>query len=288
MNQTDRTRRCFTFRIRLLILLTQVVGCSLICGQTSEQLDAVYGALEKIHRSVPLGNDAIVQEVVMDLTSKFGREDASRLICRVARERALDVTQLYIARRVGNSLQPEFSNSVFRALEDNADPLAAGRLLLLLRMAPPEDAKGVALWLSDNRPAEELTRRARQERGARALRVCDIAFNVLQEILATDKSAITGQLLFRSSSIAEREALIAPLRGLSSYPPKPNSPNEVVQETPPKTTDAEQSGGAASIPTSSAPELLALPVNRRTLVWWSLFTVAALALVGLLLWKRRA
>ena len=242
--------------------------------------------LEHILNSVPFGNDATVQEVVTNLTSKYGRETASKILCSVVRERAFDVDQLYAARLIGNAIQPEFSRAVFQALQDTGYSLAVARLLNLLREAPPEDAKGIVFWLSDERPAEELTSRDREMRGAVAYRVCDIAYNVLQEIQATDKSNI--QVLNRSVSIAKREALIAPIRGQSSYPPKPNSANEITPKTGSTTPKTEQSGEASSALTPPAAQLPAVSADRREFVRWWFFSVAAIAVVGFFIWKRRA
>ena len=285
-HQMKPAHQCFALRICLITLLAHVVGYLQLYGQTSEHIDAMNASLDQILRSVPFGNDATVQQVVLNLTSKYGRETASKMICSVVRDRAVNVDELYAARLVGNSFQPEFSRAVFQALHDTGYSLAVARLLTLLRDAPPEDAKGIALWLSDARPAEDLTRRGREVRGA-PFRVCDIAYNVLQEIQATDKSQI--QLITHSLSIAQREALIAPIREQSSDPSKPNSANEAAPKggfTTPKTVrnGVELNGTSNPVP----KEIASLPLSRfNGWLWWASILIIFAAAAGWLLLRSK-
>ena len=236
---------------------------------------------------MPVGVKKTALQVAADVASKYGRETAAKIVSVVARERALNVDLLYAARLVGNALQPEFSRAVFQTLEETGYSLAAGRVLSLLRNAPPEDAKGVARWLSDTRPGKERPPIGREFHGT-PYRVCDIAYNVLLEIQTTDKSSDI-QLILPSQNIAEREAIIAPIRG--QYPQKPNSANDAIQNADvrtPKTVTKAVLRIAPSNPVATGTTSLTLSNSNGWLLWASVSSfVAAAAIVLFVRWRRK-
>ncbi len=166
------------------------------------------------------------------LVTAHGKQGAAMTLVTYASVNPLTVDQLYSIRKVGAELQPEFGSAVLDTLQSNNQPFARGRLLNLLRDATVKDALVIAELLSDVRPAEELSKLAKAD-GATPFRVCDVAYNVLQEVRAADKS--TTKLLARSSSIEERDELVASVREQTPQP------------------DANQKPPIPQLPTSAPP-----------------------------------
>jgi hypothetical protein len=133
-----------------------------------------------------------------------------------------------LLRRFGARIEPEFSLSVLSKIEASDAPATKGRLLYLLRDTEPKQIDAVEKWLADPRPAEELTKRAAAN-GAVPFRVCDIAYNVLQEVRASDKATV--QLLTRSETLDARDHRIAQTRKQPAAPENPE-PSEAVETSP--------------------------------------------------------
>lgn len=209
--------------------LIHCVACVQSSGQTSEQMDAMQATLDKFlhtHRK-PTEPDTIAEDFAADVTARYGRDGAARLIALVARDRVRYIgSELYAARMVGRELEPEFTRAVFQTLDEARFSLEVGRLLILLRDARPEDAQGIAQWLSDTRPGDEpdLKNPKVREGGGTPYRVCDIACNVMNEIQVADRSRGSWPIS-RRTSIAEREEIIVPLR--AQYPQRTLSAQEV-------------------------------------------------------------
>ena len=149
-----------------------------------------------------------------------------------------------------------------------------------MRDAAPKDASAIAKLLSDVRPAEELSKLAIAE-GSIPFRVCDVAYNVLQEVRAADKSAT--KLLVRSSSIEERDELVAPSREQApqsnATPPPPLTPQLRTPSAPVPT--------ATSTPVAKVGESPLLVVERKSPVWPWLVGILALVVIVALVFKRR-
>lgn len=119
-----------------------------------------------------------------------------------------------LIRTLGMPLEPEFTQVVLKRLAQAENPEARGALLHLLRDARPEAVKAILPLLADRRPAEDLaalSQKAPKLReavasGAVAFRVCDVAFNVVQEIRKNDKGGESR--LTRSQSLEARDAMI--------------------------------------------------------------------------------
>ena len=194
-----------------------------------------------------------------------------------------DTSQIGIVRNIGKKIGSEFISAVLDTLQINDQPFAKGRLLNLLRDAAPKDASVIAKLLSDGRPAEELSKLATAE-GSVPFRVCDVAYNVLQEVGAADKT--TTKLLVRSSSIEERDELVAPIREQTPRPnatPLPPDPQPPTPATPVPTTAPAPPPPSPTVAESPAPV-----VERESPVWpWLVGILTLLAIVAFVL-KRRA
>lgn len=269
-------------RICLIALLSNCVTCLQLFGQTGEQIDGMQATLEKfLHtHAKPTEPDTIVQQFAADITSTYGRAGAAKIISAVVRERVLYSSQLSAARKIGNELEPEFSRAVFQTLEETGYSLAVGRLLYLLRRAPPEYAQAVARWLSDTRPGDEpdiRNAKASQSHGT-PYRVCDIAYNVMTEIQATDKSSVV--ILSHLIGIAEREAIIAPVRAL--YPQRRGSSSDTAPKadsSPTKDGHTGALGLSESKAKPAAADASELPGSCPTnwQLWASIAAMLALA-----------
>jgi len=226
--------------------------------------------------------DKLAAAWAASLVTAHSKQGAAMTLVAYASVNPLTVDQLYSIRKVGTELQPEFGSAVLDTLQSNNEPFARGRLLNLLRDATPKDTSVIAKLLSDVRPAEELSKLATAD-GATPFRVCDVAYNVLQEVRAADKS--TTKLLVRSSSIEERDELVAPVREQTPQPdpnPKPPAPLPPTPSTPVPTATPAPSAPAPLVVESPAPV-----VEHKPPVWPWLVGIVALTVIALLVWKRR-
>jgi hypothetical protein len=187
------------------------------------------------------------------------RTVATALAAIIADKPAL-IDHANLIRTIGKRVEPEFTQSVLAKIEVTADPLARGGLLQLLRGAPPNTAASIEKWLSDTRPGEDLVEQSKRApklreaiaNGAVAFRVCDIVFNVMEELRATnDPGAIR---LTRSQSIEARDGHIRRARGttpdatpdevkhqpLPSIMPPPTQLPKHPSEAKPTTLDGSQ------------------------------------------------
>lgn len=149
------------------------------------------------------------------------RTAATALASIIADKPAL-VEHASLIRTIGKRVEPEFTQSVLKKIEATGEPLVRGGLLQLLRGSPPNTAAEIEKWLSDERPGEDLVEQSKRApklreamaNGAVAFRVCDIVFNVMQELSAASEPK--APRLARSQSIEERDALIAERFGSDS------------------------------------------------------------------------
>jgi hypothetical protein len=212
-----------------------------------------------------------------------GRDGAATALVRYVSEYPANTSQIGIVRNIGNKIEPEFTTAVLTNMRETTPPLVTGRLLHLLRNATPTYVTAIAKFLSDIRPAEELSKLATAD-GATPFRVCDVAYNVLQEVRAADKS--TTKLLVRSSSIEERDELVAPVREQTAQPdenPKPPAPLPPTASTPVPMVTPLPPASVAMV--AEAPAVVA---ESQTPLWPWLFGIATLAVIVLLVLKRRA
>lgn len=117
-------------------------------------------------------------------------------------------------RRFGKQVQPEFTEAVLNEINRTENPLTRGDLLQLLRTSSPDCLPSLAAWLHDPRPAEDLQEKSKRNPkireaiadGAIPFRVCDVTFNVMQEIQSPQDPKT--QRLTRSQSLESRDAQI--------------------------------------------------------------------------------
>lgn len=206
------------------------------------------------------------------LLLSLNKNDAAMSLVRCVTENSLNIDQLGVVRKIGFHLQPDFAEVVLKTLEQDQRPLAKGRLILLLRSTPLDKAAALENQLADKRQGEALSERTMAENGATPYRVCDIAFNVLQELRKTE--ANTPPSLVRSMSFEDRDQFITEAHGQQS------SSNDAVKQTAPAPKKAPEAKPTISTPseepTSSTP--------------WSIIVVLIVAGCGLLwlLLKRRS
>jgi len=211
-----------------------------------------------------------------------GRDGAATALVRYVYEYPANTSQIGIVRNIGNKIEPEFTTAVLTNMRETTPPLVTGRLLHLLRNATPTYVTAIAKFLSDIRPAEELSKLATAD-GATPFRVCDVAYNVLQEVRAADKS--TTKLLVRSSSIEERDERVARVR---EQTPRPDAnPMAPVPQLPKPSTPVPTATPAPSAPAPLVVESPAPVVEHKPPVWPWLVGIVALTVIALLVWKRR-
>jgi hypothetical protein len=89
------------------------------------------------------------------------------------------------------------------------DPFVLGRLILLFRNMPPEQtAAALVPYLEDRRVSEKLTGEA-VGGGVDPYRVCDVAYNVIQETRLKNPRDLNGMV--HDENIADRDRDIATL-----------------------------------------------------------------------------
>jgi hypothetical protein len=194
------------------------------------------------------------------------------VIAELAHSRPIDINGLYALRMIGSHARSEFETAVTSRLKGNQDPVALGRLALLLRNAKPPLDVSLLHLLNDKRAAETLDGddMGKRAHGGSPFRVCDIAYNVIQEIRASNES------VDRSSPPDVRDSSIANLRPPTNGPDDLSSKGqtatslEVLQPPAPKVSEAKPT------PTSSQSE------KPGSSTPWSIIVVLILAASGLL------
>lgn len=224
--------------------------------------------------------------------SKSDRVATATTLATIVAENPEFKTYDRLIRMLGRRVEPEFTRSVLAKIESASDPLARGGLLHLLREATPATADAIANWLSDTRPGEDLVEESKKlpklresmANGAVAFRVCDIAFNVMQEVRATNGAR--ARKLTRSQSIEARDGHITQARGGWATP---DATPDVVKSQPlptnvppPSQLPKQPSEAKPTLPTPSEEPASSTP--------WSIIVVLLVA-AGCLLWlllKRRS
>lgn len=213
------------------------------------------------------------------------RASAQSLAGIIADKPAL-IDHANLIRTIGKRVEPEFTQSVLAKIEATADPLARGGLLQLLRDAPPNIAPSIEKWLSDTRLGEDLVEQSKRApklreaiaNGAVAFRVCDIAFNVMQEVVAANDAG--APRLTRSQSIVARDGLIRQTTG--EAPDQVTSKPLTTVEQPPPTQTPKQASAAKQTTLSPSEE----PISSTPWGIIVVLIVGALVLLWLLV-KRR-
>jgi|688.fasta_scaffold188782_2 hypothetical protein len=209
------------------------------------------------------------------------RTVATALAAIIADKPAL-IDHANLIRTIGKRVEPEFTQSVLAKIEVTADPLARGGLLQLLRGAPPNTAASIEKWLSDTRPGEDLVEQSKRApklreaiaNGAVAFRVCDIVFNVMEELRATnDPGAIR---LTRSQSIEARDGHIRRARGTTPDATPDEVKHQPLPSIMPPPTQLPKHPSEAK-PTTSTPS--GEPASSMP---WSIIVVLIVAAIGLL------
>jgi hypothetical protein len=222
-----------------------------------------------------------------------GREQSASDLVGITADGGLLSDHARLIRLLGKRIDPEFTNVVLKTISSTNDPLARGGLLQLLREADPNTAASLEKWLSDERPGEDLVEQSKRApklreaiaNGAVAFRVCDIVFNVMQELRGpNDPSALR---LTRSQSIEARDEIIRQVRGTTPDATPDATPDEVRPQplptiVPQPTRSARQPSETKSTSSTQGAE----PTSSTP---WSIIVVLIVAACGLLwlLLKRR-
>lgn len=231
---------------------------------------------------------AEVEKFADEWAAAQGREDGASFLSALAAEDPAVSEHAALIRVFGKRIEPEFSQSVLGRISSTDRSVTRGGLLQLLRDTKPENAPLIAKFLTDERPGEDLEERSKTTpkvresiaSGAVPFRVCDIAFNLLQEITATDRTKV--RLLSRSESIEARNERIDGLLGADA-PARP----KIVDQQSSQTAPAEQfHNKKAEVPAATTPES---PDSPTTGMSWGMVAIALVAIVSLLAWwlKRR-
>lgn len=226
--------------------------------------------------------DEFASEWSERLLHSLGRSDAALSLVRCATDNALNVDQLGVVRQIGSHLQPDFADVVLKALERDQRAFAKGRLISLLRRTPLEQVTALGSHLSDRREGEELSKRSIGN-GATPFRVCDIAFNVLQELRKTEGN--TPPSLVRSMSFEDRDLFITEAYGQQS------SSNDAAKQTAPAPKQLPVVQPPAPKKAPEAKPTVPTPGEKPTSSTpWSIIAVMIVAAIGLLwlLLKRRS
>ncbi len=234
--------------------------------------------------SPPFPDESERKKTAEELAARHGRKEAATILAAFVNSHPVDANQLYAARELGRHLQPEFDSAVLSQIQASTDPSGIGRQLFLLRTS--NDLKilpAIAGLLIDKRIGETMPAEW-QANGAIALRVCDIAYNVLQEVQAADKS--TAQLLNRTQSSDARDHLIAQAHGQPAETQAKSNSDAALPFKQPSTLELPSSPRVSpsevkSVTTSEKP-----PASPSWLVW-AVLIVAAFALLWLLLKARK-
>jgi len=249
-----------------------LIGINQLFSQSQMPLDNA--TLQTLRTKPTAEIERISADWASSQIAALGRNGAASALTQLVSDNAETSEHIALLRRFGARIEPEFSLSVLSKIEASDAPTTKGRLLYLLRDTDPKRTDDIEKWLADVRPAEELTNRSAAN-GAAPFRVCDIAYNVLQEVRASDKTAV--QLLTRSETTEARDVRIAQTRkqpappenskpsgGVETSPELPpivtSSPTPIVRETKPQAPSDET--------TSSTP--------------WSAVAVLIVAAIGLL------
>lgn len=236
--------------------------------------------------------DNFVNQWASSRMASQGRNAVAAELSQLAIKNQNTFDHASLIRKFGKLVEPEFTLSVLSNIESTDVPATRSRLLQLLWESDPKHAEAIAKWLNDRRFAEDLKELAKKNpklnesiaNGAIPFRVCDIAFNVMQEIKATADSRT--QRFTRSESLEARDARIEKSQGASSpsVTPPPNSDaGPLPKSSPPMVTPPSTTKPNDAKPhtprdeqTSSTPWLVV-----------AVLIVAALGLLWLVL-KRRS
>lgn len=240
-------------------------------AQDSAAVDAS-AAIKSVEQGISDANEDIVAEsIAKKLEQKWGRAPITEALAGVVGRFNLDTVALNASRILGRRLSPEFYVSASRELSLLDDPEAKRRLVTLLRDGEPEVVKPALIpLLCDMRRAETLNVHDQSQR-YNSMRVCDVAFNVLQQKLvlnATDAPRVRG-----SESDASRDKEIAKLCVKLGVPvPSAVSPT-------PAANSADSSGKGEPVTTSKNGIRAEKPErgNTRERSWlvWLLVVIAA-------------
>lgn len=212
MNIANVVRRCPAVALWGMVWLC---AAGLASGQ--QALDE--SRLQSLRARPALEIERISAEWAAAAISAQGRTESALSLARVMADTPSLVEHAALVRTFGKHLEPEFSQSVLKLITSAHNPEARGSLLLLLREAAPETAKSIVPFITDSRPAEDLTALSKKvpklrealAYGAVAFRVCDVAFNVMNEIGATE--AAPALQLSRSQSLESRDQRIQEVVG---------------------------------------------------------------------------
>lgn len=190
-----------------------VVGIFVFCtyrstidAQTPDQINA--RTLPDMLASPSFVVDPSAKDWAASLVATYGRQGAINTLVEFVVDNTANVHQLYVIRQLGSQLQPEFNVVILNKLDGVESPFGKGRLLLLLRNAPREQVAAISRQLSDVRTAEKITGEG-VGYGGIPLRVCDVAYNVIQEI---EKDHLRVPLITPSVPTEKRDVTIAASR----------------------------------------------------------------------------
>jgi len=223
-----------------------------------------------------------IKEWVESRTAAGSRSAVADELTKLVVEKPDIFDHAILLRRMGALVEPEFSMSVLHQIDNTDAPDLKSRLLQLLWESSPKNAGAISKCLVDKRFAENLEEMANKNpklkesiaNGAIPFRVCDIAYNVIQEIrTASNASALR---LSRSQSIEARDGIMHQVTSATSEdkPDEAKAPRHTTI-VPPPTQSPKQATEAKS--TRSTPD--EEPASSTP---WSIIVVLIVATIGLL------
>ena len=236
-------------------------------------------------RTLPASEvEKYTKEWVDSQVAERGRDQTAEVLAQMVVVDPAMARQAFLIRGFGKSLEPEFSESILRLTNVTNDPLVRGGLLQLLRDTAPENAPEIARFLTDLRPGEDLVEQSKTEpklresiaSGAVPLRVCDMAFNVILEITATDETKV--QLLTRSQSIDSRNVRIDDFLGVVA----PSRTRPVKRQSTDLAQAPEDRSDVSKIQSVNTPSALdeSLPPETK----WGIIAATLVVVIAVLAW----
>ncbi len=245
----------------------------------------VVSAIEAVSATVSDADaKAAAIEHAMKLEKGWGRELSILAVSDYIATNKLRMEDVDAVRTLGAQLSPDFYIAVAHDLAKVSSPDAKRRLMTVLRDGEPVLVKSALTpFLGDLQPSETLTP-DEQAHGYRPFRVCDVAYNVIQEKIASN---ITEAAQVNSSeSDAVRNRQIASLcTSLGVQVPSSVSPTPAANAA-----EKPEKGASGILGKSGSGALKSNGQNsneRSWLVWLLVVIVATVGAVWVFLRKSK-
>lgn len=224
--------------------------------------------------------EIFTEETAGKLERQFGRQAIVHQLVEQVQIEEVSTYDIYMARLIGRSLQPEFSIETTKRLDVETDPYIKRRLMLMFRLQDPGMVrKVIEPHLADQRISQHLTHNERFE-GGYPKRVCDVAYNTIVE--ARDGSN-AGQL-GTTDPLADRDVAIAKLlQNLAASAPMPAKMDPVA--VPPHAIESKN-----DVPSNGLMEKTGDSDNRGDMDHrhhYFLWIIPVLILVAAMWWRNK-